>query len=109
MPLVEKMQAYNLALLHKYGVKIAIGGDHADTPFDEVKALLKLNIFDNLAILKMWCETSPQTIFPGRKIGYLKNGYEASFLVLKENPLNNIDNVSTISLKMKQGHIIEAD
>lgn len=107
MPLVEKMQAYNLALLYKNGVSIAIGSDHAQTPVDEVKALQKLDIFDNLAILKMWCEISPQTIFPTRKLGLLKAGYEASFLALDENPLKDLSAISKISLRVKQGHEIK--
>ena len=109
MPLVEKMQAYNLTLLYKNGVMIAIGSDHAQTPVDEVKALQKLNIFDNLAILKMWCEVSPQTIFPARKLGFLKDGNEASFLALDENPLKDLSAISKISMRFKQGHLIKMD
>ena len=107
MPLVEKMQAYNLTLLYKNGVMIAIGSDHAQTPVDEVKALQKLKIFDNLAILKMWCEVSPQTIFPARKLGLLKDGYEASFLALDENPIKDLSARSKISMRFKQGHLIK--
>ena len=107
MPLVEKMQAYNLTLLYKNGVMIAIGSDHAQTPVDEVKALQKLKIFDNLAILKMWCEVSPQTIFPARKLGLLKDGYEASFLALDENPIKDLSATSKISMRFKQGHLIK--
>lgn len=109
MPLVEEMQAYNLSLLHKYGVKIAIGSDHADSPADEVRALQKLKIFDNLTILKMWCETSPQTIFPKRKLGLLKTGYEASFIALDENPITALSNLSKIHIRVKQGHIVKVN
>jgi hypothetical protein len=47
----------------------------------------RIQAFDNLTLLKMWCETTAFTIFPKRKIGYLKDGYEANFLVLTGNPL----------------------
>jgi imidazolonepropionase-like amidohydrolase len=51
----------------------------------------------------MWCETTAFTIFPNRKIGYLKDGYEANFLVLTGNPLTDFANVKTIDLRIKRG------
>jgi hypothetical protein len=106
MPLVAETQAYNLALLNKHKVKIVIGSDHANSPVDEVKELIKLNVFDNLTILKMWCETSPRTIFPNRKLGLLKDGYEASFIALEENPLADLNSISKVVMLFKQGHPI---
>ena len=44
----------------------------------------------------MWCETTAVTIFPKRKIGYLKEGYEASFLVLNGRPLQDFGNAQKI-------------
>jgi predicted amidohydrolase YtcJ len=63
----------------------------------------QLKIFDNLTLFKIWCETKPQTIFPNRKIGYLEPGYEASFLVLDENPVEDFLNIKRIYLRVKQG------
>ena len=105
-PLVEQTQASNLKLLYKHGVKIAIGSDHAQSPKDEVKALQKLGVFDNNTILRLWCQVTPETIFPGRKLGHFKNGYEASFIALDGNPSASLDNISKISLRVKQGKII---
>lgn len=101
--MAKVIQANNLTLLHQAGVKIAIGSDHAETALAEALNLYHLNIFDNLTLLKMWCETTPQTIFPTRKIGRLDEGYEASFLVLAGNPIEDFMNVQTITLRMKQG------
>ena len=56
-----------------------------------------------MTLLKMWTETTAQTIFPGRKIGELREGYEASFLALEGNPLDDIMNVHRIKLRFKQG------
>ncbi len=106
-PLVKEMQAYNLSLLKKHGAKIVIGSDHANSPWDEVRAIQELDVFDNLTLLKMWCETSPQAIFPDRKLGFFKPGYEASFLALPENPLIDLENATDISLLVKQGIVIE--
>ena len=46
-------------------------------------------------------------IFPGRKIGKLAPGYEASFLVLDLDPLASYDNVKRIRMRVKQGEILE--
>jgi len=52
----------------------------------------------------MWCTESAQTIFPQRKIGYLREGFEASFLVLGSDPVANFNSVKNIKMKFKQGH-----
>jgi imidazolonepropionase-like amidohydrolase len=62
-----------------------------------------LGVFDNLSLLKIWCEVTPRTIFPHRKIGRLQEGYEASFLVLDGNPLENFAHVQAIRRRFKQG------
>ena len=54
----------------------------------------------------MWCETTAATIFPKRKIGHLKDGYEASFLVLGGDPLQDFGNVTKIEKRFKQGDFI---
>lgn len=104
---VQKMIVENLQLLMKYKVRIAIGSDsYSKTSAFEAFKLFDLRIFDNLTLLKMWCETTPLTIFPKRKIGSLKNGYEASFLVLNGNPLIDFKYTEQIALRVKQGVII---
>jgi hypothetical protein len=50
----------------------------------------------------MFSVTTPQTIFPKRKIAQFKNGYEASFLVLKNDPLIDIMNAKEIYFAVKQ-------
>jgi imidazolonepropionase-like amidohydrolase len=55
----------------------------------------------------MWTETTAKTIFPMRKIGALKEGYEASFLALEGNPLEDLQNVRKIKLRFKQGFLLE--
>lgn len=99
----ERVQAHNLRLLHQHGVRIAIGSDHGETSLVEARHLHALDVFDNLTLLKLWCEATPQSIFPGRQIGRLDEGYEASVLVLTENPLDRFEAVTTIALRIKQG------
>ena len=87
---------------------IAIGSDSfRETALPEALSLAKLQAFDNVTLLKMWCETTAATIFPKRKIGYLKDGYEANFLVLTGNPLTDFANVKTIELRLKRGEPLQ--
>jgi len=60
-----------------------------------------------LTLLKLWTETTAKTIFPQRKIGAIREGYEASFLALEGNPLGDWQNVRKIKLRFKQGVLLE--
>jgi imidazolonepropionase-like amidohydrolase len=51
----------------------------------------------------MWTTNGARAVFPGRRIGALREGYEASFLVLEGNPLANFDAVTRIRLRFKDG------
>src|SRR2546426_2117745 len=103
------VQARNLKLLHDAGVKLAVGPDvYGVTALAEVMNLHGLRVFDNLTLLKMWCETTAGTIFPARKIGRLEDGYEASFLLLGGNPLDDFESVKDIRMRFKQGMFIQS-
>ena len=105
---VRSMLVQNLQLLQKHHVPIAIGSDSfRGTALPEALSLAKIKAFDNLTLLKMWCETTAATIFPKRKLGHLKDGYEANFLVLTANPLTDFTNVKTIELRIKQGEPLQ--
>nr|WP_298999397.1 amidohydrolase family protein [uncultured Allomuricauda sp.] len=105
--LVENIKS-NLKILNSEGVTIAIGSDmYNDNSVGEFQFLYDLGIFSNVELLKMWCENSAETIFPNRKIGFLKEGYEASFLVLNSDPLKSIKGINnSIVLKVKQGIVL---
>ncbi|HZI16976.1 MAG TPA: amidohydrolase family protein [Pyrinomonadaceae bacterium] len=97
----------NLRLLSKHSVRIAIGSDsYRETSAPEARFLASLKVFDNLTLLKTWCETTAETIFPGRRIGRLKDGYEASFLVLAGDPLRDFANTGRIEMRFKQGELL---
>lgn len=104
----EGLVRRNLQLLQKHRVRLAIGSDeYGGTSLGEALSLRKLGIFDNHTLLKMWCETTAAAIFPQRRIGHLKEGYEASFLVLRGDPLQDFDDVRKIALRIKQGQVLE--
>jgi imidazolonepropionase-like amidohydrolase len=86
---------------------VTIGCDSYNlTAQTEIEYLRKMNIYSNLELLKMWCEVTPAAIFPNRKITKLQEGYEASFLILSNNPLENFEHAYTITLRVKQGVVL---
>ena len=104
--LARDVQRANLTLLHRHGVTLAIGSDHAETSLAEVMNLRTLLPFDNLTLLKLWCEATPAAIFPGRKIARFEEGYEVSFLALAGNPLDDFTHVQAIRVRFKQGFFL---
>jgi imidazolonepropionase-like amidohydrolase len=106
---VQSAQRKNLQLLKQTGVRLAVGSDnYATTSVEEAMYLKSLNVFDNAELLRMWSVSAAQTIFPRRKIGHLREGYEASFIVLRGNPLENFERVRDIQLRFKQGFLVNA-
>jgi predicted amidohydrolase YtcJ len=90
-------------------VKIAIGSDWSDTSLPEAMNLYELGVFDNKTLLNIWCHTTPSAIFPERNIGQLKEGFEASFIVLDAKPLDDFENVKNIRLRFKQGCLLQIE
>ena len=104
---VREMLVRNLRILKRHRVALAIGSDSfRQTSAPEALNLSKLQVFDNRELLKMWCETTAATIFPKRKIGQLKEGYEASFLVLSGDPLQDFTQTQKIEMRVKQGEVL---
>lgn len=90
------------------GVRIAIGSDLFVTAGTEAAYLRDFGVFNNGQLLRMWSETTPQTIFPRRRIGRLIPRYEASLLVLSCDPVKNFDCTKQITVRMKQGRLLAA-
>lgn len=104
---VRELFLRNLRLLANEHVAIAIGSDsYSRSSQFEAMSLYRLKAFDNATLLKLWCESTPMAIFPGRKIGRLEDGYEASFLALAADPLVDFERVTKIEMRVKQGEIL---
>jgi Amidohydrolase family len=103
----DRLNIRNLRLLHEHHVKLALGSDEyrGDT-LTEALYIEALHVFDNRTLLNIWCTSTAETIFPKRKIGRLREGYEASFLSLEGDPLRDFSNVTKIKLRVKQGHVL---
>jgi hypothetical protein len=106
--IVRTQYAHNIRLLRRYRVPLLLGSDRfGDTAATEAAALVRSGLFSNLELLRMWSTTTPRAIFPARRIGALRDGYEASFLVLSADPLADFANTRRIVRRVKQGVEIE--
>ena len=80
------------------GVSVAIGSDaYGESIFTEIDYLNENKIVDRYALIDMICKVNPQLIFPNRKIGEIKTGYEANFLVLEKDPTIDLQNLKTVT------------
>jgi len=57
-------------------------------------------------LLDIWTRATAKAIFPARKIGELKEGGEASFLVSRGNPIDDFAAIRDIVLEVKQGAVL---
>lgn len=104
LELVRRRQASNLRVLKNAGVQLVLGSDNVeDVGAAEFDNLASLGVFTNAELLRLWSETTPQAIFPKRRIGRIAPGYEASFVVLARNPLDDLTATDEIVRRFKQG------
>ncbi len=105
---VQEYHAKTFKRLIDAGVLVAIGSDDPmRTTRAELSYLFNLPDADYATLLKVLCENTPRAIFPNRKIGKIEDGFEASFLVLADNPTNNLLKIRAISFKVKNGVILK--
>jgi imidazolonepropionase-like amidohydrolase len=97
----------NITVLRRNGVKLVIGSDlFPATAAVEIAALMRSKLFTNLELLRLWSVATPQLIFPQRRIGEFREGFEASFLVLRGDPLSDFRNTTGITMRVKRGRLL---
>ena len=110
----RSMQRHNIALLREAGVELRIGSDTydregtgvgADPTLGEVRNLVAIGAFDARSVLSRWIDTG-RRIFPRRRIGCFQPGCEASFLVFGKDPRDDLDNLSTLEVGIKEGVVV---
>lgn len=109
MPDGADLRGIRLRLLRESGVTLAIGSDHGATSLQEVKNLRRLGVFDGRTLLRLWAGTSAASVFPGRDIGRLEPGFEADFLSLACDPIDDLDCLEQIRLRVKAGVRLDVD
>jgi imidazolonepropionase-like amidohydrolase len=108
--LMKDQYAHNIDVLRRHGVPLLLGSDNmGGTAVTEAETLARSGLFTPLELLRMWSVATPRAIFPNRRIGALDDGYEASFLVLSGNPLEDFRNTRAIVRRVKQGVPITLD
>lgn len=101
---IASRQRPNLKLLKDAGAILAVGSDDpADPTQGEVAHLRNLGVFSDLELLRMWSGATARSIYPGRRIGALEEGYEASFLALEDDPTVDWSATGRILMRFKQG------
>jgi hypothetical protein len=107
----QAIQAYHARLLKRLfdsGVNVVIGsGDPSRTARAELNYWFQLGGLDYTQVLRTLCENSPRAIYPKRKIGRIDDGYEASFVVLSDNPLPNLLKLRAVAFKVKNGQLVK--
>lgn len=108
---LEAARAYQrdvLQRLHEAGARIALGADMwGETSTLEAQTMQEHEVFEPATLLDLWTRTTPQVVFPGRAIGRLAPGYEASFLALACNPLEDFSCTAQIEVAVKQGAVLQ--
>lgn len=101
---VQALQKDNLSRLIEAGVPIALGSDRFDATVGvEIDYLANLDVMSNAQLLRSAVELTPALLFPQRKVGRLADGYEANFLVLRDDPTRALAALETIDLKVRRG------
>jgi imidazolonepropionase-like amidohydrolase len=104
LPMVQAMQGANLRKLQAAGVRLLIGTDgKPDAAISEARYLIDLGVFTPKQALKSLAFDTPRYILPGRRVGALEVGYEASFLALAADPTVDFNAVTHIGLRVKRG------
>jgi imidazolonepropionase-like amidohydrolase len=106
-PAVEKFHGATLKRLLDQDVNLVIGsGDPQRTTRSELNYWFQLGGLDYARMLRVVCENTPRAVFPQRKIGRIADGYEASFVVLSDNPLQNLLKLRALSFRVKNGMLL---
>ena len=107
--LTMNLQRDNLERLHEAGVPVIAGTDLAPGLLRfELERWEEIGAMSRADVLKRAVATGP-ALFPERKIGCLKQGCEADFIVLTANPRENLDALDSIVARAKAGGITFLD
>ena len=104
---LDALHRRNLTTLRRAGVRLALGSDsYRDDSKAEAQYLHGLGVFSDSALVELWSSDTPRAIFPGRRIGRLDAGDEASFLVLDCDPFLRFACTESIRLRVKDGRVL---
>lgn len=104
---VKALQTANLQRLRKAGVPVLIGSDRFDANvLAEVDYLRGLSVFDDRQLLGMLLTDTVRFLYPKRQVGQFSEGFEANFLVVDNNPLQDWSALRRIQQRVWQGKVL---
>jgi imidazolonepropionase-like amidohydrolase len=97
----------NLDTLRNAGVILLVGSDRYDfSSVDEARYLVRGDFMSPVEALRSLSYDTPRWLFPGRNIGSLTIGAEATFVVIAEDPLLQFEAIRTPTLVVKAGNVL---
>ncbi|MEJ6004535.1 hypothetical protein WG899_03175 [Paucibacter sp. AS339] len=106
---VRRLQVDNLQTLKAAGTPLLLGSDLFNgTALAELRHLDGLGVLDRASLLRIASIDTPHALFPKRRLACFEAGCEASFLLLAANPLQDLEALSRIQLRVKQGRLLSS-
>lgn len=107
---IEAVQRHNLVMLRDANVQIAIGADNYRLGLhDELTLMRATALFEGPALINMATTNGARLAFPGRRLGALEPGSEASFIAFFQSPMSDWAGVRMPVEGMRAGHILIDD
>jgi hypothetical protein len=95
---------WNFDVLKRHGVKIAIGSDQfRSTSVPEALTIAEAGLMTSAEVLQSLSVTTPAAIFPQRAPFGLAEGAPASFIAFDRNPLEDLESIKRVNLRVKGG------
>lgn len=95
---------WNFDVLKRHGVKIAIGSDeYRSSSVPEALAIGQAGLMTSAEVLQSLSVITPEAIFPQRAPFGLAEGAPASFIAFDRNPLEDLESITRVSLRVKGG------
>lgn len=97
----------NLARLKAAEVPMLTGSDLFDgSVIDEIEAMYATKVFGADELLRLATKTTPQAIFPARRIGIFAEGAETSLVAYDTDPTHDLAVLRVPRFAIKQGEIL---
>jgi len=99
---------WNFDVLKRHGVRIAIGSDQfRSTSVPEALAIAQAGLMTSAEVLQSLSVTTPTAIFPRRAPFGLAEGAPASFIAFERDPLEDLESITRVSLRVKGGRELQ--
>ena len=106
-PALMAVIADNLTRLKAAGVPILTGSDLFDGwVIDEIDALAATHVFAPNELVRIATRTTPQAMFPDRRIGVFEEGAEASLVAYDADPVRSLAALRSPRFAIKQGEMV---